>query len=210
MVGERASGLTLEEGIVEMGKVNLATRRLHLSSWRTVDYVLVVATAAVYGAAFLTLAHVKLVPGTNLRPANALQAVFGILFGIPGCLGVALGNVMNDVYIGAQALEMPVGALSNFLGAFIPFLLVSHPALETRRSFFQFYVGVVVLTSAVVSASIYVNALLGLLPPEVAMTLAIVIFFNQAIPTAVLSPVLLKLLYPFAKRLGLYRGKPVD
>jgi hypothetical protein len=51
-----------------MGKVNLATRRLHLSSWRTVDYVLVVATAAVYGAALLTLAHVKLVPGTNLRP----------------------------------------------------------------------------------------------------------------------------------------------
>lgn len=191
-------------------RAGAGARESSRASWRTLDYVLMVATGAVYGAALLTLAHVKLVPGTNLRPANALQAVFGMLFGIPGCLGVVLGNVINDVYTGVQPLAMSIGAISNFVGAWIPFKLVSHPTLETRRSFLEFYGWVVVLTSAIVGASMYMNAWFGLLSPQAAVALAVAVFFNQAIPTAVLSPLLLRILYPYARRLDLYRGKAVE
>lgn len=177
--------------------------------WTTVDYVLIVVTAAIYAAALLTLAQIKIAPGTSLRPGNALQSVFGVLFGLPGSIGVGLGNLLNDLYQGAPPHAMVVGLFANFLGGFIPYLVVSHPNLVTKRSWIEWLVGVVLLTSAVIGYSIYINVWLGLTPAKIAAVFAPVVFFNQAIPSLILSPILLKLLYPYVKRSGLFRGREV-
>lgn len=177
--------------------------------WGTVDYVLIVATAALYAAALLALAQIKLAPGTSLRPGNALQSVFGVLFGIPGSVGVGLGNLIHDLYTGAPPHAMVVGLFANFLGGLIPFLVVSHPNLKTARSWAEWFIGVVLVTSAVIGYSIYINVWLGLTPAKIAAVFAPVVFFNQAIPSAILSPILIKLLYPYVKRAGLFRGREV-
>lgn len=180
--------------------------------WTTVDYVLIVITAALYAVALISLAHVKLIPVVPLRPANALQPLFGILFGLPGCLGLAFGNMVNDLLTGSAAPHiLAAGFISNFLGGFIGLLAVSHPALKTKRSFLEYYVFVVGIASAVVASVILINVALGFTPLEIAKAFIPVVFLNQAVSTALLGPILLKLLYPFVKRAGLYRGRtPVE
>ncbi|MEJ8544263.1 QueT transporter family protein [Brevibacillus borstelensis] len=176
--------------------------------WTTVDFVLIVVTAALYAVALIMLANVKLIPSVPLRPANALQPVFGILFGIPGCLGLAFGNAASDLLTGGTPPHaVAVGFIGNFLGGFIGYLAVSHPALKTGRSILQYYIFVVLIASAVVACSILINVALGFTPMAVATIFIPTVFLNQAVSTAILGPVLLKLLYPFVKRAGLYRGR---
>ncbi|UFJ39527.1 QueT transporter family protein [Brevibacillus humidisoli] len=187
------------------------TTSLFGRKWTTVDFVLIVVTAALYAVALITLAQIKIIPQVPIRPANALQPVFGILFGIPGCLGLGFGNLVSDLLQGSAAPHILItGFVSNFLGGFIGFLAVSHPGLKTVRSYIQYYLFVVLFASAVVACAILVNVGLGFTPMEVASMFIPVVFLNQAIATGILGPILLKLLYPFVRRTGLYRGRAVS
>jgi hypothetical protein len=181
--------------------------QLRAQRWTTVDLVLVVMTAALYAAALLTLSFIKLSPGTYLRPANALQMPFGILFGIPGCIGISLGNLLADLNQGLAPHAMIMGFFVNFLGAFIPYALVSNAALRTRRSVIEWTVWAVLVPSLIVGGSIWINVLLGLTPSAIAIAFGPITFLNTALPAALLGPLLLKLLYPFVVRAGLYRGR---
>jgi len=179
--------------------------------WTTIDFVLIVVTAALYAVAIVMLANIKLIPTVPIRPANALQPVFGMLFGIPGCLGLAFGNVVADLLTGSGAPHiLAAGFISNFLGGFIAYLAVRHPALKTKKSWVQYYVFVVIIASAVVACTILGNVALGFTPTAVAATFIPTVFLNQAIATAVLGPIILKLLYPFVRRAGLYRGRTIN
>ena len=173
----------------------------------TIDLVLIVITAAIYAAALLTLSFIKLAPGTFLRPANALQAPFGILFGIPGCLGITLGNLISDLTQGTAPHVMVMGALTNFLTAFIPYLLVSNTRLATRRSIIEFVVWGSIVGALVVASSIFINVMFGLTPKAVALAVFPTTFLNQLLPSLLLGIPLTKLLYPFVIRAGLYRGR---
>lgn len=176
--------------------------------WTTVDYVLIVVTAALYAVAILLLAGIKIIPGVPIRPGNALQPVFGILFGLPGCIGLGLGNLVSDMLqANVPPHAMILGVVVNFLGGFLPLLFVSHPALKTKRSWVEYYIFVVLITSAVIAAAPFVNVALGLTPKPLAVMLMSSIFPNQALATAILGPILLKLLFQFVKRSGLYRGR---
>lgn len=175
--------------------------------WSTIDLVLVVMTAAIYAAALLTLSFIKLAPGTWLRPANALQATFGILFGIPGCIGIALGNLLSDLTQGTAPHVMVLGTLTNFLAAFIPYLFVSNARLATRRSIVEFICWGSILGGLIVASSIFINVMFGLTPKAVALAFFPTTFLNQLLPSLLLGIPLTKLLYPFVIRSGLYRGR---
>lgn len=177
--------------------------------WGTVDLVLVIICAALYAAALIAFGAIKLAPGTYLRPGNALQGVFGILFGLPGCLGIALGNLVADFVVGGAPIHAIIaGFIVNFLAAYIPYLAVSNARLGTRRSIIEWYVYGVLIAGAVVAGSVWVNVALGLTPKQIAAMLSPVMFSNQVVASALISPFLLRLLYPFVDRSGLYRGRP--
>ncbi|MET3287844.1 UNVERIFIED_CONTAM: hypothetical protein ABID98_000414 [Brevibacillus sp. OAP136] len=185
-------------------------RSLFRRKWTTVDFVLIVVTAALYAVALIMLAQVKLIPQVPIRPANALQPVFGMLFGIPGCLGLAFGNLVSDLMTGSAAPHiLTTGFVSNFFGGFIGYVLVKDPSLKRGRSYVEYYLFVVLFASLVVACSILINVALGFTPKEVAAGFIPAVFMNQAISTAILGPILLKLLYPFVKRAGLYRGRQI-
>ena len=175
--------------------------------YSTIDLVLMVMTAAIYAAALLTLSFIKLAPGTFLRPANALQAPFGILFGIPGCIGIAIGNLLSDLTQGTAPHVMIMGALTNFLAAFLPYLLVSKAKLTTRRSVVEFVWWGSILGGLIVSSSIFINVMFGLTPKAVAIAFFPTTLLNQLLPSLLLGIPLEKLLYPFVIRSGLYRGR---
>ena len=129
--------------------------------WTTVDFTLIIVVAAIYAAALIAFSAIKLGAGISLRPANALQPVFGILFGVPGAIGIALGNFVNDIYTGFFSKSF-AGLIGNFLGAYIPYLIVSNPRLRTGKSIAEYAIGVVGITSAVVAGSVLINVALSL------------------------------------------------
>lgn len=180
---------------------------VQVKKWSTVDLVLIVMTAALYAAALLSLTFIKLAPGTWLRPGNALQAPFGILFGIPGSIGIGLGNLIADLSQGTAPHVMVLGMIVNFGAAFLPYLFVSNARIATRKSVVEFVVWAVIIAGSLPALSIWINVLAGLTPKAVALAFGPVVFLNQVVSLLLLGIPLTKLLYPFVVRSGLYRGR---
>lgn len=64
-----------------------------------------------------------LLPGAEVRFSACLPVVFGMLWGLPGAIGAALGNIVSDLY-GREALSTIFwGCLSNFILACLPYKL---------------------------------------------------------------------------------------
>ena len=57
----------------------------------------------------------RVVPVTEVRPASALNPVFGLVFGIHGALGCALGNFVADMLSGYSVM---MSLLSFFVQLF--------------------------------------------------------------------------------------------
>ncbi len=73
---------------------------------------------AILGVLFKVM---TLVPGyTEVRPANSIPTVSGLLFGRIGAAACALGNTIADLF-GTFDLKTLLGAAGNFLAAYIPY-----------------------------------------------------------------------------------------
>lgn len=66
----------------------------------------------------------NIIPGfTEIRPVNCLNMLFGIMFGVYGALGCAIGNLIADILGGTLAISSWAGFVSNFLGTYLAYLL---------------------------------------------------------------------------------------
>lgn len=73
---------------------------------------------AVLGATFKVMVLVEGL--TEVRPANAIPVVAGLLFGPAGALGCAVGNLIADCF-GTLNLTSILGVVGNFMAAYIPY-----------------------------------------------------------------------------------------
>ena len=65
-----------------------------------------------------------LLPGvTEIRPANMVPPVFGILFGPAAAWGIAVGNLISDILSGSGAFVCITGFVVNFFYTYIPYQL---------------------------------------------------------------------------------------
>ncbi len=61
----------------------------------------------------------EIIPGfTDIRPVSMLQPVYGIFFGIPGCIAFAIGNLITDIVGNSLRWSSIAGFIANFLGPF--------------------------------------------------------------------------------------------
>lgn len=180
--------------------------------WTTMALVIVAVSAAIYGGGLAATAGIPIVPGYNwFRPANALTPVLGILFGVPGAVGAGLGNLIADTLGGYLSLGSIAGFIGNFLNAYIPYLIVrkaTQADLSSVSDWVRFYFSVV---AAAFVLSFYIGFFLNwlkLIPPQ-----AIWIgffgsaWFNILTTGFILSPILLKLLLPYVRKMGLYAAE---
>lgn len=64
----------------------------------------------------------SLVPGvTEIRPANVVPPVLGILFGLPAAVGISLGNLISDILSGSNVFICITGFIANFLYSYLPY-----------------------------------------------------------------------------------------
>src|SRR5512137_1782207 len=97
-----------------------------LAMWHNTRMIVLAAvTAAIYAAALLAFKTViPLIPGiTEVRVANIFPMAFGFLFGPAGAWGLAIGNLIGDIFGGTLSPASIAGFIGNFLMGYLPYTL---------------------------------------------------------------------------------------
>ncbi len=77
----------------------------------------------VYLVIALPFKQLAVIPGfSDVRPVYMLQPVFGIFFGIPGCLACAIGNLVGDIASDSLRWSSIAGFVGNFVYPFLMYL----------------------------------------------------------------------------------------
>ena len=73
----------------------------------------------VYLIVALPFKVMEVIPGfTDIRPVSMLMPVYGIFFGVPGCMAYAIGNLITDAVSDSLRWSSIAGFVANFLGPF--------------------------------------------------------------------------------------------
>ena len=174
--------------------------------WRMWRYstmvVLTVLTAASFAAILIPFKGVPLIPGyTELRPANVIPLVFGLLFGPAGAWGAAFGNLIGD-FFGTLGIGSFFGFWGNFLAAYLPYKLWrERPLTLTKAHVLPFILAVMLGAGGCALIIGFGVEAFKLLPFSI---IAVAVFLNNAVIVFLLAPVLLKLLEPRVSRWDLY------
>ena len=114
-------------------------------------------STVVYAGSIASTSGITLVESlTWLRPGNAMAPLLGYVFGIPGCVGVGLGNLLADSFSGYFTHASLGGFLANFMLAYIPHKVLSDPPLRRVKEVAG-YLLFVVLISTFVSGYVIVG-----------------------------------------------------
>ena len=177
--------------------------------WRSTRMVVLTAiSAALYASILIPFKVVPLIPGvTEFRPASAVPVVCSFLFGPAGAWGAAFGNVIGELFGGLGPGDV-FGFIANLAYGFVPYALWetftdAPPTARTVRG------GVALLAVIAVAALLCATIVgwgLNMLGFHPFTLLAPLVFVNSAVASAVLAPLLLRVLHPrLAKAHLLYR-----
>lgn len=178
--------------------------------WRHTKMVVLVALcAAMYAALLIPFQSIPLIPGhVSLRVANILPVAFGLLFGPAGAFGCAIGNLIGD-FFGTLSPGAIGGFVANFMLAFLSYKLWSalSPAkdltirLNSWGQMARYEINVFLQTCSItLILTFWVSLLLGLVPPQFYF---IAVLAGSFIPAAVVTPFIIRIIYPRLRKWGL-------
>lgn len=164
--------------------------------------VLAAISASLYAAILIPFKVLPIIPGvTELRPANAVPIVCSFLFGPAAAWGAAIGNVIGDFFTGLGPGDL-FGFAGNFLYGLLPYKLwtavTDRDPVPDSWSSIAGLTGVIFIASGACALPIgWGLNLLGFVPFSI---LANIILLNNFLVAAVLSPLLLRVVYPRVRR----------
>jgi sigma-B regulation protein RsbU (phosphoserine phosphatase) len=142
-------------------------QKLNLKS--KLEFVLISA-AVFFIAAYPFKKLYSMVPGiTEIRPANMAAPVLGLVFGIYGAIGTAIGNLASDLAAGSDMKTCILGIAVNLFYSYAPYVLwhaysreVQPPLLKNIKDIIR-YILIMLLVSAAASAmlSLYIICTFG-------------------------------------------------
>lgn len=130
------------------------------------SFLLFFILVAVYLIVSIPFKVMEIIPGfTDIRPVSMLQPVYGVFFGIPGCLAFAVGNLITDIVSDSIRWSSIAGFAANFLGPFCYYLFWCR---LSRRSFDMRSIKNILIHIAVVAVAAVITA--GIIAPAVALS----------------------------------------
>ncbi len=170
--------------------------------WKNTKMIILTAfSAAIYAAILIPFKVViPLIPGfTEFRPANAIPIVCSVFFGPAGAWGSAIGNFIGDALGGTFGLGSIFGFIGNFLYGLIPYKVYSIATPEQNGRIAPAHKNILTLLLAILNASLVCAVviawgvdMLGLVPFA---ALGSIIFLNNFVVAAILSPILISSLH---------------
>ena len=123
----------------------------------------------------------SVIPGfTDIRPVMLFKPVFGIFFGIPGCIAFAIGNLIGDLMSDSLRWSSIAGFAANFLGPFLFYLFRRFSktpfSLKTVKEILKTIA--VIAVSAVAEAIIITPAVTWIYPEVDAVLLFVTVTLN--------------------------------
>ena len=171
--------------------------------------ITIIAIAAALNAGSSILTGPVRLGWISFRPGAAITPVLGILFGIPGAIGAGLGNVISDILKGFVTPASISGFFGNFFAfALVPSIVVRDATLKNKRSWGQYILGIVVGAAFGMLSMPWFIDVTGTMPPVAAWTSEpAALLMNRILSPLILGPILLKVLYPFVEKNGIYWRK---
>ena len=112
----------------------------------------------------------SIIPGfTDIRPVSLLQPVYGIFFGIPGCVAFAIGNLIGDIVSNSLKWSSIAGFVANFAGPFLFYLffvLISKETFSLKKGK-QFLLMIAVIVLSAAAQAVIITPAVVLVYPEV-------------------------------------------
>ena len=175
------------------------------SVWGNTRQIVIIAlTAAIYAGMLIPFKPIQILPGlTELRPANVIPVLFGILFGPAAAWGSAIGNLIAD-FFGTLSPASVFGFVGNFFFSFTACKLW-HSLIKDAviMDFRQTGIFVLISIAASLVCAMIIGfgvQILGLAPFKVLFT---IIFINNSLMSSILGVILIKVLYKRIVRTGL-------
>ena len=175
--------------------------------------ILTALSAAIFAAGLIAFkGGLVLIPGiTEVRPANVIPVLFGLLFGPAGAWGAAIGNVIGDIFGGTLSPVSIFGFFGNFYLAFVAYkmwgamfgLVPKSDLSPTPNSIRKLYAYIVITLTAAAACAVIIAWYADLSGVVPFAALSVIIFINNCIVELLLGPPLLVLLYPRVKKWGL-------
>ena len=172
--------------------------------WRNTRMIVLCAiSAALYAAILVPFKVVPLIPGvTELRPANAIPVVCSFLFGPAAAWGSAIGNMIGDFFGGVSPGDS-FGFIGNLAYGYIPYkvwnvIAARHSPVEGSWSSRGAYFFACLLASVLCADFIGFGD--NVLAIRVFYLLGNVVILNNMIAALVLSPFILRAVYPRVQR----------
>jgi energy-coupling factor transport system substrate-specific component len=164
----------------------------------TLEIALTIIGAVLYGlGAFSTMSLA--IGFITLRPFAFIAVIWGVLFGPwVGGLAALIGNTfISDILAGWFGIGGVGGAIGNFMMAFIPGLLVSHPKNWKSVALWGGIVGTLV-------CAFFVGGWIALMGFAPFWTLFSSVLMSNIPPNLILAPLLSVWLFPRVQKRGLY------
>ncbi|VVB57668.1 QueT transporter [uncultured archaeon] len=168
--------------------------------WRQARWIIIVAL--LYGALLLPFKPLVVVPGfTEVRPANFIPPLAGVLLGPAAAWGSAFGNLIADLFGGTFSAGSLFGFIGNFLFAWAPWKVWEFTREKGEEKKPDLHLlGVFVIASlagsAVCGLVIGIGlGVLGLQMPTQALFMSMFITLNNFMASLVLGSIGLWLLY---------------
>ena len=127
----------------------------------------------------------EIIPGfTDIRPVTMLGPIYAVFFGIPGCIIMAVGNLIMDVLSNSLRWSSIAGFIANFAGPFLFYLFwvrwsKTPFSLKTGRSILK-HVGVIIL-SAILETAIITPVVFLIYPVVDARLFALSVLLNDTL-----------------------------
>jgi len=185
-----------------------------LAMWQNTRMIVLVAVcAAIYAATLIVFkTAIPLIPGiTEVRVANIFPMAFGFLFGPAGAWGLAIGNLIGDIFGGTLSPASVAGFWGNFLLGYLPYTLwttlvpITEASYDWQAKRWRSWVTYIVI--AVISAA-SCGVLIGMFTDVLGMVpfavLSKIITINNTVGSLVGAFFLLAITDVVRKQMGLF------
>lgn len=171
--------------------------------------VLTAVVAALYAVSLVPFKVLTIVPGiTEVRPGAAIPVLCSLLFGPPAAWGAAIGNLVGDIMGGTLTPGSIFGFFANFFFGLLPWALWrvlarDEPHLRAVRQWLLLLV-VCLISSAICGLLVGCGlVVLGMANWTGGLFVTYAITVNNTVMSLVLGGVLLAVLYPAVRAMGL-------
>ena len=185
-----------------------------LAMWKNTRMIVLVAVcAAIYAATLIVFkTALPIIPGiTEVRVANIFPMAFGFLFGPAGAWGLAIGNLIGDIFGGTLSPASIAGFWGNFLLGYLPYTLwttlipVTEASYDWQAKRWRSWVTYLVITViSAMACGVIISAVVDVLGMVPYAVLSKIITLNNTIGSLVGAFFLLAVSDMVRKQLGLF------